>query len=242
MLRITRSIYAGIWKNESDGLNKAEVYKNLAALTPEGNVLEFGCGSGLSTGHLLANHNVLSLENNTQLIAYAKEHLIAKGFEPNILECNFFSLSEDDKKAISEFAPEVIVGWFIGGSGDDQIEQFPAESDPRNMMKLYREKIEDIIVSPDVCTSSVEYIQVANRGMGIVGADPQEMFNDQKADYDLHVFSPNGFEVVKVDTFTWAADKSQFPYQQVHNPNFNGGKPTEVEPLIFSIIAKRVSQ
>lgn len=242
MQLITRRSYAGTWKKESKGLNNAEVYTKLAAYTPAGNVLEFGCGAGHSTIQLIASHNVLSLENNTHLIAEAKKHIKANSFEPNIHECNFLSLSESDEAAIRDFAPNVVVGWFIGGSGEDQKEQFPTERDPRNMMKLYREKIEDTIVSFSACTPSVEYIHLANRGRKIAGLDHEEVFKATKQDYDQHVFMINGFEVVQVDSFSWAAENSQFPYEATRNPNFNGGVPTDVEYQITSILAKRISQ
>ncbi|MCA6940489.1 MULTISPECIES: class I SAM-dependent methyltransferase [Pectobacterium] len=237
---IDHKLYSEHWKKESDLMDSKGVYEKLAALTPEGNVLEFGCGAGQGTLHLLAHHSVLSLENNERLIEIATKHLEEHGYSPNIHQCDFFILSDSDKQVISDFAPKVIVGWLIGGSGEDQIKRVPSEPDAAEMSKKYRENIEDIIVSPSVCIDSVEYIQLASRGLGIAGADKNAVFSDTKADYDKFVFNPVGFEVVSVETMPWAHEESTFGYGQAHNPNFAGGKPVETIPLVTSILARRI--
>ncbi|MDX4944318.1 class I SAM-dependent methyltransferase [Providencia manganoxydans] len=237
----THKTYSDLWKKESDSLDKSGVYEKIAAYTPAGNVLEFGCGAGQSTSHLLKSHEVLSLENNEYLIAMASDYLLSLGFSPNIRKCDFYTLGEDDKQAIRDFAPKVITGWFIGGSGEDQTLHIPNQLDPRELMKSYREGIEDIIVSPDVCIESVEYIQLGIRSYGLANSDKQSDFTDTKKDYNKFVFNQAGFEVIAVDSFAWEVDKSVFPYASVRNPNFNGGKPAQTIPLIISILAKRIS-
>lgn len=237
---IDHKMYSQQWKKESDLMDTKGVYEKLASLTPEGNVLEFGCGAGQSTRHLLAQHSVLSLENNEYLIEIATKHLLEHGFASNIHNCDFFSLSDNDKQVISDFAPKVIVGWLIGGSGVDQVKQVPCEQNPSEMSKKYRENIEDIIVSPGVCIDSVEYIQLAIRAHGIAGADKNSAFKETKADYDQFVFNAVGFEVVSVETMAWAREESTFTYGQAHNPNFAGGKSVETVPLVTSILAKRI--
>lgn len=237
----THKTYSDLWKKESDALDKSNVYQNLAAFTPDGNVLEFGCGAGQSTGHLLKSHTVLSLENNEYLIQTATDYLLGLGFSPNIRKCDFYAMNDDDKQAIRDFGPKVITGWFIGGSGEDQVLRIPNQPNPTELMKSYREGIEDIIVSPDVCIESVDYIQLGMRGFGLVNSDKKREFADTKANFDQFVFSKAGFEVIAVDSFVWEVDKSVFPYANAKNPNFNGGKPAQTIPLITSILAKRIS-
>ncbi|MFZ5270601.1 class I SAM-dependent methyltransferase [Enterobacter asburiae] len=239
---IDHKIYSERWEKESDLMDSKGVYEMLASYTPEGNVLEFGCGAGRSTRHLLEHHSVLSLDNNTYLIESAKQYLDTYAYSPNIHQCDFFMLSESDKQRIREFEPKVIVGWLIGGSGEDQITHVPEETNSSEMSKKYREKIEDIIASPDVCIDSVEYIQLASRGLGIAGYDKNSLFNETKADYDKFVFNPAGFEVISVETISWPQDESTFTYGHAHNPNFAGGKQVETVPLVTSIIAKRITK
>ncbi|EPL9887083.1 class I SAM-dependent methyltransferase [Klebsiella pneumoniae] len=238
----THKTYSDLWKKESDSLDKSGVYKSLAAYTPDGNVLEFGCGAGQSTAHLLKSHAVLSLENNAYLIQMATDYLLGLGFSPNIRKCDFYELGNDDKQAIRDFGPKVITGWFIGGSGEDQILRIPNQPYPTELMKSYREGIEDIIVSPDVCIESVEYIQLGMRGVGLINSDKKSEFTETKADFDQYVFSQAGFEVIAIDSFVWEIDKSVFPYANAKNPNFNGGRPAQTIPLITSILAKRISK
>ncbi|GAA3594453.1 hypothetical protein GCM10023078_22390 [Gibbsiella greigii] len=238
----THKTYSDLWKKESDSLDKSDVYKKLAAFTPDGNVLEFGCGAGQSTSHLLKSHAVLSLENNKYLIQMATDYLLGLGFSPNIRKCDFYALGDDDKQAIRDFEPKVITGWFIGGSGEDQILRIPNQPNPTELMKSYREKIEDIIVSRDVCIESVEYIQLGMRSFGLVNSDKERDFTDTKENFDQFVFSQAGFEVIAVDSFIWEVDKSVFPYAYAKNPNFNEGNPAQTIPLITSILAKRISK
>ncbi|MDM7170518.1 class I SAM-dependent methyltransferase [Klebsiella variicola] len=239
---IDHKIYSESWRKESELMDSKGVYEALSSITPEGNVLEFGCGSGQSTRHLLASHLVLSLENNEHLIESATKHLGEHGYLPNIHQCDFFTLSDRDKQIISNFAPKVIVGWLIGGSGVDQVKRVPSERNPSEISKKYRENIEDIIVSSGVFNDSVEYIQLASRAHGISGNDKNDIFRDTKADYDEYVFNPAGFEVVGVEIIPWAHEESSFNYAQSYNPNFADGKLVETVPLIISILARRISK
>ncbi|MFW2193597.1 class I SAM-dependent methyltransferase [Klebsiella quasipneumoniae] len=239
---IDHKIYSESWRKESELMDSKGVYEALSSITPEGNVLEFGCGSGQSTRHLLASHLVLSLENNEHLIESATKHLVEHGYLPNIHQCDFFTLSDSDKQIISNFAPKVIVGWLIGGSGVDQVKRVPSERNPSEISKKYRENIEDIIVSSGVFNDSVEYIQLASRAHGISGNDKNDIFSDTKADYDEYVFNPAGFEVVGVEIIPWAHEESSFNYAQSYNPNFADGKLVATVPLIISILARRISK
>ncbi|MNE74393.1 hypothetical protein D3C80_1704710 [compost metagenome] len=108
---------------------------------------------------------------------------------------------------------------------------------PREKGKLYREKIEDIIVSPDVCLPSVEYIHLVSRGAVAAGLSDEFIFEENKKDYEKFVFGNVGFEVISVKTIPWPRDGSKFQYSQAHNPNFVSGDPVS---MITSIIAKRV--
>lgn len=228
--------YSQLWKNESESFESQGVYKRLSEITPQGNTIEFGCGIGRNTHHLSTNRNVLSLEKNQYLIENATKYLHGVGSEATIHKCDFFDLTENDKKIISDFEPKVIVGWFIGSDGHSIHERTQEEPNIVTKSNLYREKIEDIIVSPDVCLESVEYIHLVSRG-GLAVKASEELFNSTKEDYDTHVFNNVGFEVFDVKTIDWEIEKSEFPYGITHNPNFAGG---ETVPVIVSILAKRI--
>ncbi|WP_028886855.1 class I SAM-dependent methyltransferase [Teredinibacter turnerae] len=228
--------YSNLWSDESEFLEFHGIYSELSKMTPAGKVLEFGCGSGNGAHHLSINREVLSLDCNAQLIEMARNRTHGK---VAIHQCDFFSLTEADRAIITEFQPQIIVGWFIGGCGIDIFKHTLEEPDEITKSKLYREKIEDIIVSPDICLASVEYIHLVNRGGLAAGFTEAEIFNDTKADYDTYVFGKIGFEVVEVKTLNWPRAGSEFQYTQAHNPNFAG---VGSEPAIISIVANRVNQ
>ena len=231
------SKYSDSWAKESDQLEENDIYKKLANIAPNGNTIEFGCGVGNGTVHLAKDRNVLSLDNNRGLIEQAMTRLESIGIEHRIHECDFFNLGETEKQLISNFKPEVIIGWFIGSHGEDIFKHTEEEPHPITKSKLYREKIEDIITSNDVCIDSVEYIHLASRGERVAGFSEEEIFISQKDDYDTHVFKKIGFEVVEVNQIEWVRENSEFTYGQVHNPNLAQG---ERVPTITSIIAKRI--
>lgn len=228
--------YSELWGNESEFLEAHGIYAQLAKITPKGNVLEFGCGIGNGTIHLSADRNVLSLDSNTHLIEMAKKRLNEKGHATKIHRCDFFDLQESDKAVIESFAPQIIVGWFIGSHGIDIFKHTQEEPDPITKSKLYREKIEDIIASPEICVDSVEFIHLVNRGGLVLGFPDSEYFNATKDDYDKWVFSKIGFEVFEVKNFHWPREGSEFQYGQAFNPNLAKG---ETVPAITSILAKR---
>ncbi|MEM5546922.1 class I SAM-dependent methyltransferase [Pseudoalteromonas fuliginea] len=228
--------YSENWAGESDLLEKNNTYEKLAKLAPSGNTIEFGCGVGNGTVHLSKGRKVLSLDNNKGLIEKAKSRLNDAGIEHQIHECDFFNFSDSDKKLFREFRPKVIAGWFIGSHGQDIFKHTEEEPHPIVKSKLYREKIEDIIISSDVCVESVEYIHLAIRGELFKGLTEDVIFNSTKDDYDTYVFDRIGFEVIEVENFKWVQVNSEFLYGQAHNPNIAEG---ETVPMITSIVAKK---
>jgi SAM-dependent methyltransferase len=229
--------YSELWKDESDLLESHKIYERLSKITPSGNVLEFGCGAGKGTRHLAIGRALLALDSNSYLIAEAKKYLHAAGVSHNIHKCDFFNLTAEDKNVIKEFNPEVIVGWFIGSHGMDIHKHTEEESNELTKSKLYREKIEDIIVSPGVCLDSVKYIHLVNRGGAVVGFSESVHFISTKNDYDMHVFRKIGFEVVDVKLIDWSRVGSDFPYGSAPSSNLAQG---ESIPIIVSIVAQRI--
>ncbi|MFJ4392466.1 hypothetical protein [Pseudomonas soli] len=108
--------------------------------------------------------------------------------------------------------------------------------DGNEKSKLYREHIEDIVVSNKVAVDSVEIINLVSRGSIATSFSDAEIFETQKADYDKYVFEPVGFEVYDVKVSRWNRTGSTFAYGQAQNPKFAGG---ETALAIFSIFARR---
>lgn len=229
--------YSQLWKKESEFIESHGIYERLSKMTPSGNVLEFGCGTGKGTRHLSVDHNVLSLDSNPYLIVEAERYLDSIGVSRRIHKCDFFELTAEDKKVIKEFKPKVIVGWFIGSHDMDRLKHTDEEPDELTKPKLYREKIEDLIVSPDVCLPSVEYIHLVNRGARVAGFTEADCSNAEKENYDTYVFRDIGFEVFEVRNMDWPREGSDFIYSQAPNPILAQGLTI---PTIISIIAKRI--
>ncbi len=229
--------YSEIWGKESGQLDANDVYEKLAALAPPGNTIEFGCGVGNGTAHLSRERKVLSFDNNKGLIAEARSRLSDAGIKHQIHECDFFNLSDQDKKLISDFKPKVISGWFIGSHGEDILKRTEEEPQPIVKSKLYREKIEDIIISNYVCVDTVDYIHLVSRGSLAEEYTEKDFLEAEKDDYDTYVFNQIGFEVVDVKCIEWAREGSEFLYGLVTNPNIAKGKSV---PMITSLIAKRI--
>ncbi|PQK76482.1 class I SAM-dependent methyltransferase [Pantoea ananatis] len=232
--------YAEEWQKESQVMHSKGIYSALASMTPEGNVLEFGCGAGHSSLSLLEKHDVLSLDNNQHLIEIALKYLNENDYSAKILQCDFYNLTDADKQLIRNFNPKVIIGWLIGGSGTDQLKRVPHQQYDPEVSKKYRENIEDIIVATAKCIETVEYIQLANRGYGVANADKNDEFLGIKADYDQYVFNEAGFEVISVETMAWKCEESEFNYAHAHNPNFANGNEVDVVTVVTSILAKRI--
>ncbi|EOI6870000.1 TPA: rRNA adenine N-6-methyltransferase family protein [Yersinia enterocolitica] len=231
--------YALDWLQESALLDKYNIYEQLTKSLPTGNILEFGSGSGRGTAQMFkAGHAVLSLESNSALIEETNHFLKESGLKANIINCDFFALSQVHLDMIKEFKPTMLTGWFIGSSPDVVMSRTSEQPDPIEKGKLYREKIEDILVSSEICLDSVECIQLVNRSYMAASANNESIFKSQKENYDTYVFSRAGFEVVSIDVMDWPRDESEFVYGAAHNPNFMGG---ETKPVIISIIARRIA-
>lgn len=231
--------YALAWEKESKQYNeKNKIYDKLSKLIPCGKVLEIGCGIGAGTYFLSLEHEVLSLDNNKFLINKAKNFInnqkikykSQKEHKYKIHNCELLELTSKDKEIIKEFKPNIIVGWFIGTAGNIVDKYISDENNIDDKVKLYREKIEDIIVSNDILVDSVEIINLVGRGTLNPGYSKEDIFSSQKEDYDTYVFKKVGFEVIKVEVINWNISNSSFNYT-------NKDKNTNV---FLSIIAKRI--
>jgi len=228
--------YANFWKPESEDFNSNNTYETLSKLIPSGKVLEIGCGVGLGTYYLSQNHEVLSLDNNQFLISQAKSHLDAEASKYQIHQCELFELTDDDKNLIHQFKPNIIVGWFLGADGETVNKYTQEEQTINNKGKLYREKLEDIIVSNDLLIDSVETINLVMRVGRLKNATKKDIYIAQKEDYDTHVFKKVGFEVVSVEVIDWNMTNSNFRYSSNENSHIS---KNDVIPTIISITARR---
>lgn len=232
---LTNSEYAEMWKKESDLINTNLLYKRLVDLLPSGNVLEIGCGCGNGTLELCKARKVLSLDINPFLINKTKE-LLKDNQNVTIHKCDFLKLKREDKAIINDFMPEIIVGWFLGGNGIDVLKHTLEESVLEKKPKLYREKLEDKIVSSDVCLPSVKIIHLVTRGTQVEGFTDTYSRASIKEDYDTYVFKKIGFAVTQVDFFDWDDKESDFQYVAAENPLLEKGPQKK---RITSIIASR---
>jgi SAM-dependent methyltransferase len=229
--------YASSWELESHTLEDNEIYEELVDLLPNGKVLEIGCGSGISTHYLAQKHDMLSLDNNQYLIDKAKQHLDSKNDKYQIHKCDLFNITKEDKKIIQDFQPDIVVAWFIGSAGEDVNINIQDKVGLAEKVKLYREKIEDIIVSENILMNSVKTIYFALRGMTPTSVSDEEMYNGQKKDYDTYVFQNTDFEVTNVKSIQWNIEKSSFRYSMTDNPNIS--KDAELVPTVIAIGAEK---
>lgn len=227
--------YAAHWEHESIQIEGQGSYRWLSSITPNGNVLEVGCGVGLGTIPLAATRPVLALDGNVDLISKAQARIKSLGANAEILATDFLAPSTEAISRIQIFAPKVVVAWFVGSNAYDQ-ERHVADVPWLKRARKYREKIEDAVVTLPLCQPSVEWVHLAIRAGSVSGFSDEEVKHSQREDYDKYVFHPNGFEVVDVQLKVWERQGSQFGYQKAFNPNLASGSS---EPVIMSIVAKR---
>ena len=190
----------------------------------------------MSTHHLSQNYEILSLDNNQYLIDKAKQYLDSKNDKYQIHKCDLFNITEADKKVIQNFKPDIIVAWFIGSAGEDVDTYIQKRISLGEKVKLYREKIEDIIVSENILMNSVKTIHFALRGMTPINTSDEEMYDGQKKDYDTYVFQNTNFEVTNVNSIKWNITESNFRYSMTENPNI--AKDAKLVPTVIAISAE----
>lgn len=235
-LRMDPKTYSEHWEKESTQFASKGVYKRLSEITPDGNVLEIGSGIGLATLELAASRKVLALDNNVHLVKMARSRLEAAGENAEIIVADIFEPSPECINAIKEFAPKIIVGWFLGSNADDQEKYVSENLPPDEQAKKYRENVEDAIFKEEICPPSVEWVHLALRGGMIAGVSEAFANQENKADYDEYVFLPNGFEVVDAQILDWDTSGSSFKYGAAVNPNVLQGNAIM---KIVSILGKR---
>lgn len=230
-------IYAGQWEEESKIFDRLEVYEKLALhlgeTAPAGRILEFGCGIGLGTRYLARNHELLSLDNNPYLIEQAQKNFGEFSDRIHIRQCDFFNLTDEDKCAINDFQPTIIIGWLIGSHGHDIFTNTEDEPIINLKPKKYREKIEDIILSSDICLPSVQFVHFVNRGEMDLKSTIDKCVEATKENYNQFVFNPNGFTAINVKILDWNNKDSEMPY-------VNNGSVKKSKPILESIIARRM--
>ena len=185
---------------------------------------------------LAASRKVLAVDSNVHLVELARSRLAAAGVTAEIVVADVFDPSSQSVETIKEFAPKVIVGWFLGSNADDQDKYVASDVPVDERAKKYRENVEDAMLVESICPPSVDWVHLATR-CGVI-ADMTEAFVKQttKADYDNHVFLPNGFEVVDVQILDWDTVGSGFSYGAAKNPNL---LPGQLVAKLISVLAKR---
>jgi hypothetical protein len=236
LMRLDPKTYAEHWEKESALFESKGVYKRLSEITPKGNTLEIGSGIGLATLALASSRKVLALDSNVHLVEKARSRLVAAKASADIVVADVFEPREQTVNIIQDFAPKVIVGWFLGSNADDQ-EKYVASGMPlQEWPKKYRENMEDAMLTKSICPPSVDWVHLANR-VGMIAEVPEAFAKQEtKADYDTHVFLPNNFEVVDVQILDWDMACSSFNYGSAHNPNLLPGQPVA---KLVSVLAKR---
>jgi len=222
--------------DETAHLDGSGIYEKLVTLLPLGRVLEVGCGAGRGTSWLAKDHDILALDNNADLIEAASKAVAEATSDVVFRNCDLFSLSGADKETIRHFSPRIITAWFIGGSGTDVLRHTTEQPAPLEKGKLYREKIEDIIVSGDLLVDTIDTISLVNRSGRISHIPDREAIDATIEDYNTYVFDKVGFEVSEVKFFDWPIEGSSFMYGAANNPNLAPGTPV---PTIVSIVARR---
>ncbi|MEZ8614759.1 rRNA adenine N-6-methyltransferase family protein [Vibrio splendidus] len=236
MQRMDKKIYSEHWEKETDILDKQGVYQRLSEITPQENTVEVGCGIGLTSRYLASTRQVLSIENNEHLIEKSTSVLKDVETPPQIIHADIFELSDDVVALIEKFSPKVVVGWFIGSHADDIDMRTSNLLSITEKPKLYRENIEELIVTKIASNTSVEWVHLANRVGVSSEANKEDIIKATTDDYNTHVFVPNGFEIINIEILNWDRDGSDFMYVNASNPNFMGGN---VIPRCISILAKR---
>lgn len=236
MVRMDPQTYAEHWEKESTLLENQGMYERLGAITPAGRVLEVGSGVGLAIVALASTRPVLALDSNPHLVEKARFRIQSAGVPAEIVVTDFLAPSVKAVERIQEFAPEVVVGWFLGSNADDQEMHVAADVSWEERAKKYREHVEDALVTLPLCQPSVEWVHIVSRGGRIEGAPLEEAKRAHADDYSEYVFHPNGFEVVDVQLFDWDRDASRFNYRDAPNPNLAPGQKV---PVVMSLLAKR---
>lgn len=235
----TPQIYAIKWEEESQLLEALGLYSTLTKYlelhSPNGKILEFGCGTGLATRHLAENHEVLCLDNNVDLLEIARINLQNNVDKVQLHQCDFFDLSENDLKIIKDFAPDVVIGWNIGTSGTGQEERASKELDSLHKPKDYREKVEDIIVKISSEIESVQVVNIVYRSQLNTGYDFEKVEKSQIENYNQYVFDINDeskFKCKSVKCIEWDNSNTNMDYVVQRNDS-NG------TPILISLIAER---
>lgn len=232
-------IYATLWDEESQQFEALGLYSTLTKYlelhSPNGKILEFGCGTGLSTRHLAENHEVLSLDNNVVLLEKARANLETHSDKVQVHQCDFFNLTENDKKIIQDFAPDVVIGWNIGTSGQGQLERASKHLNLSDKASDYRQKVEGIILEISSGLESVQIINLMSRANLKMGFDIQEaekLYVEYSSEKIFDISDDSKFKGKSSKIIEWDSSDSKMNYvfeEDVSN----------VTPIFISVIAER---
>ena len=233
----TATTYANEWQKESASYDRQGVYALLSAITPQGRVLEVGPGTGAGTVALAQGREVLCLEKNPHLAEVARARVATTGVSAEILLDDVCDPSAATVATIVRFAPEVVTGWLIGTSGEEQVRTVSDGATAEQWPTLYRERIEGALLTPTICPQSVEWVHLVSRGSLPADISEEVARHGHSQEYDEFVFGPHGFEVVDVQFLAWDIAQSSFPYGDTDPAE---SAPVGSSPKLISLLAKRV--
>lgn len=236
--RMTPKDYSEFWEKESSQFARDNIYTRLSHIAPAEATLEVGCGAGWSTLSLAASRPVLAMDNNFHLIELARSRLNTHGVTAEVIQSDLFEPSDELLKAIEEFQPKVVIGWFIGSHPDDNDKRTPVNLRIEEKPKVYRENVEDRLVALPLCSKSVEWVHTVHRGRVPPGTSEDQIKDGMKKEYDSYMFKNSEFSVTDVQVLEWNQGATPFPYVMTLNANLSADK---LKPVIISILARRAS-
>lgn len=147
------------WVGEGEALSRHGDYAWMAAQTPGQRVLEIGCGPGFSTQALVARGlAVMVVDSQPACLALAEQR--AGTPPPRLLAAEITALSDAQRAALADFAPDTVVCWLMGA---------PAEitgagaGDGGKAVVAYRERVHRAVAELAAALPSVQALHLVDR-------------------------------------------------------------------------------
>jgi SAM-dependent methyltransferase len=160
----TVSEFLAYWESEGEAYVRSGDYEWMAALVPGRRVLEIGCGLGFGTAALAARGlAVLALDSLPECLAATRERLGDAAGQIGLMQADVATLAAEQRAAIEEFAPDVVVCWLMGAPSATTGATGAMASDGGQAVAVYREAVHRQVAELAARLPSVRALHLVDR-------------------------------------------------------------------------------
>lgn len=149
------------WATEGAVYARRGDYDWMAAQVQGQRILEIGCGLGFGTEALLRRGAaVLAVDNLPECLEATRQRVAAHAAQASFLRADLMALSDEDRRALADFAPQTVVCWLMGAPAEVT---GATQGDGGKAVVAYRQQVHRAVAELAATLAGVKELHLVDR-------------------------------------------------------------------------------